>query len=406
MSSDRERNGGLQQVRIEPIIGEMHLIRAFLIGLVLASVDARAVEPATQPTILDCSDAWPIAVWVQSPAIAARYKAIGINLYVGLWNGPRPEQLEALEKVGMQVICAQNAEALKPRWRSTAVGFLQNDEPDNAQSLGRGKGYGPPVPPERVIERYRAMKAADARPVMLNLGQGVAWDGWVGRGVRTNKPEDYREYVKGGDIVSFDIYPAVHENAKVAGKLEYVGRGVERLMNCTDPRTQRVWTCIECTHVGNAKVKPTPQQVKAEVWMAIIHGARGITYFAHQFQPTFIEAGLLADAEMAEAVKKINAEIQELAPVLNSAPPEPRAEVTVDGGAPADVALMTRRYKDSIYVFAVGMTARTVTAHLRLNGATGEVEVLGEQRRLQASTGGWADEYKAYQVHLYKLPAS
>ena len=64
---------------------------------------------------------------------------------------------------------------------------------------------------------------------MLNLGQGVAWDGWYGRGVRTNHPEDYAEYVRGGDIISFDIYPAVHDKPAVAGKLWYVARGVERL---------------------------------------------------------------------------------------------------------------------------------------------------------------------------------
>ena len=29
--------------------------------------------------------------------------------------------------------------------------------------------------------------------------------------------------------------------------------------------------------------------------MALIHGADGIIYFAHQFKPKFIEAGLLAD---------------------------------------------------------------------------------------------------------------
>src|SRR4051812_7448351 len=55
---------------------------------------------------------FPIAVWLQSPRNAARYKAAGINLYVGLWDGPNAEQLTALETAGMRVICAQNAFAL------------------------------------------------------------------------------------------------------------------------------------------------------------------------------------------------------------------------------------------------------------------------------------------------------
>ncbi len=39
-----------------------------------------------------------------------------------------------------------------------------------------------------------------------------------------------RRYLEGCDIASFDIYPVTHEDPHVAGKLEYVGRGVARLV--------------------------------------------------------------------------------------------------------------------------------------------------------------------------------
>ncbi len=39
---------------------------------------------------------FPIAVWVQAPKNAKRYKDAGINFYVGLWRGPTKEQLETL----------------------------------------------------------------------------------------------------------------------------------------------------------------------------------------------------------------------------------------------------------------------------------------------------------------------
>jgi len=75
-------------------------------------------------------------------------------------------------------------------------------------------------------------------------------------------------------------------------------RGVQRLRDWSG--SDRItWNCIECTRISNTKTKPTPQQVKAEVWMSIIHGSQGLIYFCHQFQPRFIEAGLLADEEMA-----------------------------------------------------------------------------------------------------------
>ncbi|MEN6333840.1 MAG: hypothetical protein ABFE01_06225, partial [Phycisphaerales bacterium] len=183
------------------------------------------------------TDFFPIAVWLQSPGNAQRYRDAGFNLYVGLWRGPTDEQLSQLKAAGMRVICEQNAVAMRRLDDPTIVGWMHGDEPDNAQSLGEGKGYGPPVPPAKIVADYERIRAADpSRPVMLNLGQGVAWDGWYGRGVRTNHPEDYSEYVKGCDIASFDIYPVAHDKPEVAGKLWYVARGVERLKEWSQGR--------------------------------------------------------------------------------------------------------------------------------------------------------------------------
>src|ERR1700690_2499466 len=56
---------------------------------------------------------FPIAVWLQDPRNAAKFKAAGINLYIGLWDGPTDDQLAALKAAKMPVICAQNAVGLK-----------------------------------------------------------------------------------------------------------------------------------------------------------------------------------------------------------------------------------------------------------------------------------------------------
>jgi hypothetical protein len=130
-----------------------------------------------------------VAVWLQSPANAARYKAAGINLYVGLWRGHTEEQLAELKTHGLRVICSQNAAGLRHQNDPTIVGWMHGDEPDNAQPLRGGKGYGPPLLPAKIVENYERLHKADpSRPVLLNLGQGVAWDRYVGRGSRTNHP--------------------------------------------------------------------------------------------------------------------------------------------------------------------------------------------------------------------------
>jgi hypothetical protein len=220
--------------------------------------------------------------------------------------------------------------------------------------------------------------------------------------------------VRGGDIVSFDIYPAVHDKPAVGGKLWYVARGVERLRGWAgDERI--VWNCIECTRISNPRLKPTPQQVKAEVWMSLIHGSRGIIYFCHQFQPRFIEAALLADEEMARAVGAINRQIRDLGPVLNS-PTIPDAikvqAAATDAGSErvkavssGPIAATAKKHDDALFVFAVRMEASPTRGTFEVPGFQGEIaaDVLGEDRTIEGPSGRFTDEFGPYAVHLYKI---
>jgi len=349
---------------------------------------------------------FPIAVWLQDPHNAPRYKEIGVNLYIGVWAGPTEQQLADLGKAGIPLICDQNAVALKHLDSKTIVGWMHGDEPDNAQEQPGGKGYGPPIPPEKIVQGYDKIRKADpTRPVLLNLGQGVAWDGWFGRGERTNHPEDYPQYLKGCDIASFDIYPATHDKPEIAGKLEYVPKGVKRLIDWTKGE-KPVWTCIETTHIGNPKTKPTPQQVRSEVWMAIIAGSRGIVYFAHEFQPKFVEAGLLADPDMAAGVKALNAEVTSLASVINSPAVKRPATVETTDKTTDKIALMTRQQGNRTYVFAVSMGPTPTHATFTLPDSAlshGKAETIGEHRTVPVTDGKWSDAFKGYEVHLYRL---
>jgi hypothetical protein len=304
----------------------------------------------------------------------------------------------------MPVICAQNDVGLKSEHADTIVGWMHGDEPDNAQSRRDGKGYDPPILPSVIVADYERIRKRDpSRPVLLNLGQGVAFDQYIGRGVRRNHPEDYPLYIQGSDIVSFDIYPAVHDHRDVAGKLEFVPQGVERLRRWSEDR-KIVWNCIECSRISNTKVKPTPDQIRAEVWMSLIHGSRGLIYFVHQFQPTFKEASLLDDPELLPAVTAINKQIQELAPVLNGSPIEGAAKVT-SSDAEAPIAVRCMRHDGATYVFAVNMRNRETIATLDMIEAKGlaKVEVLGEQRAIEIKDGRFQDKFIGYGVHLYRI---
>jgi hypothetical protein len=347
---------------------------------------------------------FPIAVWLHAPRNAARYRELGVNLYVGLWKGPTEAQLAELENAGMPVICDQNEFALTQLTRKVIVGWMHGDEPDNAQPLPDGQGYGPPIEPKRIVADYERIRAADpSRPVVLNLGQGVAWDGWHGRGVRSRHPEDYPEYVRGCDIASFDIYPVAHDAPAVTGKLEFVGRGVQRLRAWCGG-SKPVFACIETTQIGPGGRSATPAEVRSEVWMALIHGARGIVYFVHEFKPKFVEAGLLAHPEMARAVQAINAEIAALAPALNS-PDALDAATVKSSDERVPVALLCKRQGADTLLFAVAMGPGKADATFELKGGEGraQVVVLGEARTLEAREGRFTDSFERYAVHLYRV---
>jgi hypothetical protein len=384
--------------------------------VLLASVFPAAAGASSQGTAASATPfaAWengppsdpsyfPIAVWLQQPRLAPKYKAAGINLYVGLWKGPTEKQLATLRKAGMPVICAQNEVGLAHRDDPTIVGWMHGDEPDNAQRRPDGKGYGPPVPPSKIVADYRRIRRADpTRPVLLNLGQGVAWDGWHGRGVRTNHPEDYPLYVRGADVVSFDIYPVNHSKPAVREKLWYVARGVERLVGWTGGR-KIVWNCLECTRI-RAPRRPTPHEVRAEAWMALVHGSRGLIWFVHQWEPRFNSHALLDDKEMLAAVTKINRRIRELAPVLNGPAADAAVEVT-SGDPEVPVRVTSRRHGGHLYVFAVAMRERKADATFRVRGVprSASVEVLYENRRIPIRDGRFADAFAPWGVHIYRI---
>jgi hypothetical protein len=348
---------------------------------------------------------FPIAVYCQEPNMAARYKEAGINLYVALWGGLTEAKLNDLKKRGMQVICDQNDFALAHKDDPTIVGWVLPDEPDNAQELPGGKGYGAPISPAEILKQYEAYRKADpTRPVYLGLGKGVAWDGWYGRNVPADKREEYAEsqYVKGCDIVGFDIYPASDGDRQVKGKLDFVALGVERLVKYAEGR-KIVWNTIECTNIGGAG-KATPKQVKAEFWMSLVHGSQGILYFVHQMGPRFNEHALLDDPEMLAAVTAINKQVRELAPVLNS--PTVKDAVKVESSnADVPVAAMVKKRGGATYVFAVAMKPGAADATFTLAGlpAGAQVEVLGEDRKIKPAGGKFQDHFDDWDVHLYRI---
>jgi hypothetical protein len=315
----------------------------------------------------------------------------------------------------------------------TIIAWMHGDEPDNRQAGGKA------VPLTTIWNDYETLRVADpTRPVLMNLGQGVANEKFGGRALEYDQ---YPPYLNGCDIASYDVYPIANykDNTGPGGKtvlrddgdemLWLVARGVMRLRRWSDFR-KPVWNVIECTHISNPTRKATPHQIRAEVWMSIIHGSQGICWFVHQWEPEKNDAQLLADPEMREVVRRINHEVLALAPVINAGRAlDPTTQVEVESGdceffSSNAIAAMTRRTADALHIFTVNMSNRQVTAEIELTllkaaiGDNGKVRretvkyvgtatVLGEDREIQFTGGEAKDVFGAHDVHIYRveLPA-
>lgn len=341
------------------------------------------------------SSYFPLGVWMQNPANAARFRAVGINHYIGLWQGPTEEQLTGMADAGMHVVCEQAGVWQAHLKNELIQGWLDAAAPDNAQENADGS-YAPCIAPAVTQARYAAMTAADpTRPVTLMLGQGVATPDWVGRGECTGKTEDYPEYAKAADVLVNYTYPLNNGHP-----LELVATGIDNLNRYAN-YSKPILADLEASNINGA-VRPTPHQLRAEVWMSLIHGAAGIQYFCHQMEPNFNETDCLDDAATAAALTQINAQLVELAPALNA---QSFGLSPVSGSANAQVRAVLKKVGAQRYVFAVNMTDAATTATFALAGigTPTSVEVLGEGRNLTPSAHAFEDAFEGYGVHLYRL---
>ncbi|MEN6308812.1 MAG: hypothetical protein ABFD91_13780 [Anaerohalosphaeraceae bacterium] len=361
------------------------------------------------------ADYFPLGVWLQDPADAPRWKNAGINLYIGLWEGPTARQLYTLRNAGMQVIAEQNQTALEFRsqrlsdGRPLIAGYLLPDEPDNAQRCPDGQGWCEPIPTAVIQKTYAAWKKNDPnRPVLLGLGQGIAWDSmvWIGQGGHIVPNRDYPAYIAGSDITTFDIYPMDCSHTATCGQAWRVALGLDRLYQFSPPK-HIVWNTMETSDISANGIQATMDQVRAEAWMSIIHGSRGLIYFIHgktsisNFDPRAMLRP--ENSKRLAAFTQINSQIHQLAPVINS--PSVKGLVSmdsIDNSSPVDFAVHIHQGKT--YLFAVGMRQDITNKRFTLpHYPDTEVEVIGEDRQLTLKNAAFTDQFNGYQCHLYKI---
>jgi hypothetical protein len=201
----------------------------------------------------------------------------------------------------------------------------------------------------------------------------------------------------GADILSFDVYPLVLRGGHVWDMYDQVE---EARRYCRDSRPVMAFT--EMDHMDSGSIYPRPAQTAAEVWNAVIAGARGVEYFdqySNIADHSYTGDGHYAAGAMYDAVRTADSRITALAPVINA--PFANGYVTASGA----MSVMAKYYNGSFYIFAAPHAGGSQTITFTLAGAPGTtVDVLDENRTLKVSNGKFTDSFAdENSVHIYEV---
>lgn len=344
---------------------------------------------------------FPFGVWFETMYNAERLKPLGINTFVGA-NHDGPVALPHLNEHGMFLIAQQN------EWtpaelgsNPNVVGWLASDEIDmNGDSTPQGEQ-------QAIVDMLRARN--DGQFIYSNYGKGVLGPWW--------NYEDVGDLTRMVDVASADLYwytdpnlPSEAPNSEVfpdnveAKQAPNYYWTTDRMMQFVQNAEQQpTWNFVEVGNPWSENVPAiTPNQAEAAIWASIIAGARGIVLFNHSFGGACPTQHVLFDCNpaMADRIALTTSRIRELAPVLNS---------QSHGWNMPALNTMLKKGNGSWYLFGqLRNTAAPGVISMNLpNNYTGPVEVLYENRTLQASNGVFSDSYQTKEItHIYRIPTA
>lgn len=233
-------------------------------------------------------------------------------------------------------------------------------------------------------------------PYRRDSGDGLLSFMTTGAGFFGDQPQGtpsratYRAFAQLADVAGFDLYPLGHCHQDLVSVYD-AQRDFIRLVGPM-PTFQWIETGpIVPTYCGGFVMQPA--ELRAEVWLAIAGGARGIGYFTHTWSPE--HSTFDVQPALVDELQRTNAQLRRLSAGLLG----DDVAAASDTGA---IKLAARRAGDRVYVFAVNSTREYVKAELEVPAlGTGDVDVLDESRDLQARDGVLIDDFTPLAVHVY-----
>ena len=317
---------------------------------------------SSAPLRVNGAAVFPRMVWRQCPTYYPTSIAAGINLFLGVSCDNEEEQFARLAGRAMSTVDAATPGVGGP----SQVGWHLPDEAD----VSVGDPAKLPTP------------KADGRVTFLTLtdhfSAGAA-PGPYGRDI-------YPGFFARADIIGFDTYPV-----EVRCSLEQIDNVYwmqRELVALTGGKPTFQWIEAGPMEHCRSNLDPTPAVVRAETWLAIAGGARGIGYF-----PDFWAE------DIRNEVRHSNREILALAPALLA--PVVKSSWSVE----SPVRVGARRYNGATYVIAVNTSTAPAAASFSVPGIGGrKLRVFGDGRVVSPLGDLVVDKLPGLGVAVYVVP--
>ena len=317
---------------------------------------------SSSPLRINGSAVFPRMVWRQCPTYYPTSLAAGINTFLGVSCDGPDEQFSRLAGRALSTVDAATPGVSGPG----VVGWHLPDEADvSVGDVGK-------LPNPR----------ADGRVTFLTLTDKFSQHAAAG----PYGKDIYPDFFARADVIGFDTYPIeVRCSMEQIDNVYWMQR---ELISLTGGKPTFQW--IEAGPMEHCtwNEDPTPAVVRAETWLAIAGGARGIGYF-----PDYWEESIRNE------VRLVNRDILALAPAILS--PAIRATWSIEN----PVRVAARRYNGATYVIAVNASNAPASASFSVPGIGGrKLRVFRDGRVVTPMGDLVVDKLPALGVAVYVVP--
>lgn len=325
-------------------------------------------------------------------------RTAGVNLAHSYTHYRTPEFAACCAKFGMISFQAEHNAAEGSKW------FESTARQDPTVGLWYvGDDTSMHCEPEGIANRVEALGALDGTRLTCHAD------------VYNSRFGEYADLV---DVFMPEIYPifgGAEDKMCVARVIDVMEKSLSDIRSRSTGRPRAVWPIIQYFKGYTAwKRMPTPKEVEAMSFAAIIHGAKGLTWYTYggfvNPEKKSFNYGVCSSAETWSSTTNLTRRLSILSPIFISGDvPQPNMPEVISGPAHdsfnrVSVSVLLKVYNNRRYIFAVNAADQKVRVRIH-TGLADELEgsVLGSTGKVKNHSGSFEDEFAPFEVRIYRF---